>query len=114
MSKIADDVCERVKRLFPYETIIFEHYVYYKNAKLFFDLYIKSLNILIEVQGEQHFKFVKHFHATKENFYAQKRRDNYKVEYSEENNLTLVLFYDKVDKITDELILTRIYEAYNE
>ena len=114
MSKIADDVCERVKKLFPHETIVLEHYIYYKNAKLFFDVYIKSLNILIEVQGVQHFKFVSHFHGTKENFYAQKRRDNFKVEYCGENNLTLVLFYDKMDKITDQLILDRIYEALDE
>jgi len=113
MSKIADDVCERVKKLFPHETIVLEHYVYYNNTKLFFDFYIKSLAILIECQGSQHYKFVSHFHDTKENFYAQKRRDNLKVEYCEENNLTLVLFYDEVDKIDNQLILNRIYEAMN-
>ncbi len=114
MSRIADEVCERVRKLFSHEPIVLEHYIYYKNTKLFFDVYMKSLSILIEVQGVQHFKFVSHFHGTKDKFYAQKRRDNLKVEYCEENNLTLVLFYDKVDKIDDQLILDRIYEAMNE
>ncbi len=114
MSKIADDVCTLVNELFPHETIIFEYYTYYKNSKLFFDIYIKSLNILIEIQGNQHFKFIKHFHGSVEKFYAQKRRDNFKISYCEENNFTLVYFYDKVDKITEDLILERIYEALDE
>lgn len=114
MSKIADEVCEGIKKLFPHETLIFEHYIYYKNAKLFFDIYIKSLGILIEIQGMQHFKFVKHFHGTKEKFYAQKRRDNFKIEYCAENNLTLAYFYDKIDIITEDLILERLYEALDE
>ncbi len=114
MSKIADTVFTCIKEIFPHEVIIPEHYVYYKNARLFFDFYIKSLGILIEVQGEQHYKFVKQFHGTKEKFYSQKRRDNKKVEWCEENNLTLVLFYDKIDKVNNDLILERIYEAMDE
>ena len=111
MSKIAEDVYSGIKSLFPHETIIPEHYVYYKNNKLFFDFYLKGLGICIECQGRQHFEFVKHFHADKETFYAQKSRDNLKVDYCIDNNLTLVYFYDQVDKITNDLILNRIYEA---
>jgi very-short-patch-repair endonuclease len=115
MSKIADDIHTCIKELFPYETIVLEHYVNYKNTRLFFDFYIKSLGVLIEVQGEQHYKFVKHFHSTIENFYGQKRRDNFKLEYLEqEGGLTLVYFYDKVDKINETLVLNRISEALNE
>ena len=55
--------------------------------------------------------FHPHFHGDKEKFYEQKRRDNLKLEYCLDNDLTLVYFYDQVDKITNDLILTRIYEA---
>jgi hypothetical protein len=112
MSKIADDVYIKIKQLFPYDVVLSEYYVYYKGTRLFFDFFIKNLGILIECQGEQHFKFNKHFHSSKEAFYGQKRRDNLKVEYTErKKELTLVYFYDTVDKITNELILNRIYEA---
>lgn len=111
MSKIADDVYVVLKELFPYSYIIKEHYIYFKGTKLFFDFYIKDLNILIEVQGEQHFKFSKHMHGTIENFRGQIRRDNLKIEFCSNNNLTLVFFYDKVDKINKELVLNRLYKA---
>lgn len=114
MSKLAEDVYSGIKRLFPYDPIIPEYYVRFKNIQLFFDFYIKSLGILIECQGRQHSEFVKHFHTDVEAFYAQKRRDNLKLEYCELNNLTLVYFYDTIDNITDNLILKRIYEAMNE
>ena len=113
MSKIADDVYSGIKLLFPYETIIPEYFVNYRNNRLFFDFFIKSLNICIECQGRQHFEFVKHFHGDKEKFYAQKRRDNLKLEYCIDNSLILVYFYDQADVITNQLILDRIYEAMN-
>lgn len=111
MSKLAEEVYEHLKELYPFEKIVKEHYVYFKNTRLFFDFYIKFLGILIECQGQQHFRYVKHFHADNKAFYAQKRRDNLKVEYCDSNNLTLVYFYDKVDIITKDLVLQRIYEA---
>lgn len=114
MSKIADAVHLCILNTFKFEHIIPEFYINYKNNRLFFDFYIKSLGVLVEVQGEQHFKYNKHFHTTVANFYAQKRRDNLKIEYCEENDLTLVYFYDKVDSINEELLLERIYEAMNE
>lgn len=116
MSKMADELYECLTRLFPFENITAEYYINYKNTRLFFDFYIRNMNLLFEVQGEQHYKFVKHFHGTKEKFYGQRRRDNLKLEYLEleENSLTLVYFYDKIDKITDELVLQRISEALDE
>ncbi|MBV5347956.1 hypothetical protein JZU46_07065 [bacterium] len=111
MSKIANDIYSGIKNLFPHDTIIPEYYVNYKNTRLLYDFYIKRISVCIECQGRQHSEFVKHFHGDKEKFYGQKRRDNLKIEYCEENELTLVYFYDTVDKITDELILNRIYEA---
>ena len=111
MSKIAEDVYLILQKEFPFTYIEKEYYVNYKNTRLLFDFYVRTLGILVECQGRQHTEFVKHFHGQVENFYSQKRRDNLKVEYCEENNLTLVYFYDQVDKITNDLILTRIYEA---
>ena len=113
MSKIADDVFNILQQEFPFTYIEKEYYINYKNTRLLFDFYIRNLGILIECQGRQHTEFVKHFHGQVENFYAQKRRDNLKEEYCEENDLTLVLFFDIIDTINKEVVLNRIYEAMN-
>lgn len=112
MSLIADNVYDVLKQLFPHSIIVREHYIYYKGTRLFFDFYMKGLSVYIECQGEQHYKYIKHFHGAVENFRAQKHRDNLKKEYIEEDRgRTLVFFYDKIDKITEELVINRIYTA---
>lgn len=111
MSKIAEDVLYCLKDLFPFETIVEEEYVRFQGSQLFFDYYLKGMRILIEVQGQQHYKFNSHFHKTIENFRASKKRDNLKIAYCEEQDLTLVFFYDKIDTITNDLVLDRIMEA---
>jgi len=111
MSKIADDVYCTLKRLFPRYTIIKEVYVNYKNTRLFFDFYLKEFDVYIEVQGQQHILFNKHFHGTKEKYWAQKNRDNLKIAFVQDNPfLSLVRFYYH-EKITDELIMTKITKA---
>lgn len=113
MSKIAEDVLHSLKDLFPFETIVEEEYVRFKGQPLFFDYYLRGMKILIECQGQQHSKFTKHFHGDINGFRSSKKRDNLKIEYAEEKDLTLVYFYDKIDKITNELVLNRIHEAQN-
>jgi len=36
-----------------------------RNGKLRFDFYLPSIKVLLEVDGEQHFKQVKQFHLTR-------------------------------------------------
>jgi len=111
MSVIANKVYDLIKELFPYNIIIKEYYINYKGTRLFFDFFIKDLGVYIEVQGRQHFNFVKHFHETKEKFLGQKKRDNLKIEYIQENNkLCLVRFYDG-EELDKEKVLYRINEA---
>jgi very-short-patch-repair endonuclease len=113
MSQIAEDVGAILKVLFPFSHIIKEHYIKYKGARLFFDFFVRDLSVLIEVQGQQHFTFNRHMHDNDvSNFRAQKKRDNLKVEYCEENKLCLTLFYYN-DIITEQLVLQRILEAQN-
>ena len=112
MPKTADDVYSVLKKLFPFEVIVPEYYISYKGNRLFFDFYLKDLGVLFEIQGRQHFQFVKHFHGTVDNFRAQKHRDNLKKEYIQLNkDLCLVYFNDEEDSITEGLVLERIYES---
>ena len=114
MSKIANEVYEMLKYLFPLDNVKKEHYVNYKGNRLFFDFYIRPQRLLIEVQGQQHATFVKHFHTDKNAFDAQKKRDNLKIEYVQENpELSFVKFYHE-EKITEDLVKNKVYDAIKE
>lgn len=108
MSKQADKIFQLLKELFPHNRIKAEHYVNYKGKKLFFDFYIHELGVLIEVQGQQHSKFVKHFHGNKEVFLAQKNRDNLKIEYVQNDKFLSLVRFNYDEKITKSLILKKI------
>jgi len=98
MSKLSEDTYILLRKVFPHHTIILEHYVRYKGARLFFDFYIKELNVLIEVQGRQHDEYVAHFHGDRDGYLASKRRDNLKKEYCESNDIVLVEVRKKLNK----------------
>jgi very-short-patch-repair endonuclease len=108
MSQQADEIFQLLKELFPHNRIKAEYYVNYKGKKLFFDFYIRELGLLIEVQGQQHSQFVKHFHGTKEVFLAQKNRDNLKIEYVQGNRLLSLIRFNYNEKVTKELLLKKI------
>lgn len=49
-----------------------------QGERLELDFYIKELESVIEVQGEQHYQFVKHFHGDYAGFRNQQKRDRIK------------------------------------
>ncbi len=110
MSAIADKTGDILTKMFPDRLghrVVREVYVNFKGTRLFFDFYVKELSIYIEIQGRQHTRFVKHFHGDKEAFLKQKRRDNLKIQYVQENNKCLIRFnYD--EDITGDLIMEKI------
>lgn len=113
MSLISNKVYKLLREVFPLNVILKEYYVNYKGTKLFFDFYIKDLGILVEVQGEQHTRFIKHFHEDKQKLIAQKERDNLKIEYAQEKDISFTRFnFD--EKITKELVLRKIFKALEE
>ncbi len=110
MSKLSDEVYDKFKEWYPHFTIRKEHYVNYKGSRLFFDFFIKELNLLIECQGQQHYEFNKHFHGDKQSFIDSKNRDNLKIGYAEENRMAFMsIRYD--DKIDYELMQSSMMKA---
>lgn len=69
------------------------------DCSLPFDIYIPKYSIFCEVQGIQHYKFVKHWHKTKENFEYQQWRDSIKKEYAEQNGYYLEIDLRKIKTI---------------
>ena len=110
MSNLSEELEQSLKRLFPHNILIKEYYVRYMNQRLFFDFYLKDLKILFEVQGRQHCEFVKHFHSDINGFRQSKFRDNLKIQYAEEQGLSLVyVYFDEC--LNDDFLLNRISEA---
>ncbi len=85
--------------------IVREEYVSYRNQKLFLDIFIPQLALVIEVHGRQHEEFVKHFHGSADNFRSYKRRDRLKEEWVAENGYTLIALRSSQLPITPEKLL---------
>jgi len=113
MSEISKQLFDAYKEVFPHLTIVSEKYVIYKGYRLFFDFYIRELNLYIEVQGEQHSKFNKHFYSDAEDFQQQKMRDNLKVEYVQNDPLLHLIRFYHDEVITKALVLKRFNEVFN-
>ena len=60
-----------------------------KNGKFRFDFYLPKENIIIEIDGEQHFKQIKKFQKTRQDFLKQQERDRRKNSYCLANNISL-------------------------
>jgi hypothetical protein len=113
MSEIADKVFSTAKKLFPHLTITKEKYINYKGCRLFFDFYVRELDLYIEVQGQQHYGFNSFFHSSCDDFKAQKYRDNLKIQYIQENSSIRLLRFRYDDKITEKTILKKFHDVFN-
>lgn len=105
MSKLCDQVVEVIREVFPQIRIVREEYVSYRNQKLFLDIFIPQLALVIEVHGRQHDEFVEHFHGSAEKFKSHRRRDSLKEEWVAENGYTLVILRQHQLPITPERLL---------
>lgn len=60
-----------------------------------YDIEVVGKKVLIEIQGEQHLKYIEYFHGTIENFHYQQRKDSYKKRYAESKGYKLIyILYD--------------------
>lgn len=76
---------EHIIKIFQKEKINFEREKTYKDLKqgwYRYDFFIPSLNLLIEVDGEGHFKPINKFHKTRQDFLKAQERDRRKNSYA--------------------------------
>jgi hypothetical protein len=63
-----------------------------KNVLYEYDIYIKTIDVLIEYNGQQHYEFIPFFQKTKSNFKKQVSRDKLKVRLAKKNGKKLIIF----------------------
>nr|DAZ21257.1 MAG TPA: restriction enzyme [Caudoviricetes sp.] len=73
------------------------------NKHMFVDIYIESLNLVIEFDGNQHFRYSKHFHKNKQKFLNSQYRDKLKEKLLCKHNIKLERISYK-DNITNKLL----------
>jgi hypothetical protein len=61
-----------------------------RNEKCFFDFYINTVKLVVEVHGQQHYNFNTLFHTSAQDFLNQRKRDSKKREWCEYNNITYI------------------------
>ena len=61
-----------------------------RTEKLFFDFYLNTVKLVVEVHGQQHYKFNTLFHASAQDFANQRKIDRRKAEWCEYNNITYI------------------------
>ena len=61
-----------------------------RSENFFFDFYINTLKLVVEVHGQQHYRFNTLFHTSAQDFLNQRKRDSKKQEWCEYNNITYI------------------------
>jgi hypothetical protein len=108
--QIESGVAKVLKTYFKENYGAIKEYGNLKNPKtgfsLPFDIYleVEGIKYFIEVQGLQHYKFISHFHKTKENFKYSQHKDKIKKEYAEQNGTFIEIDLRKKKITTEEWI----------
>jgi len=89
VSKGADALRAVVEKIFPNQIIELEHNVADRGS-LFIDIYLPALSIGFEYDGEQHFKYIEHFHGDRRGFANSRKRDLSKDDACVAKDITLV------------------------
>lgn len=96
-SKLHKKAKEVLDIYYPYDTIYEEVSLpgtktSFRSSVLRADLYIPNRNLIVEVHGEQHFKFNKFHYKDKLSFFRAQARDKDKVEWCNINEIRFVTF----------------------
>ena len=72
--------------------VVFEEFIIV-GSRLSLDFYNANKKVAVEVQGDQHTKYVKHFHKNRLQYLEQLKRDQKKLDFCELNDIKLVEVY---------------------
>jgi|TARA_R110000824_G_scaffold106642_4_gene252308 very-short-patch-repair endonuclease len=99
-SKVQNSVKKYLKKYWLHD-IVFEEFPLV-GSRMTFDFYNATKNIVIEVQGKQHTKFVPFMHAnSKMNYLKQLKRDEDKIKFCNLNKIVLLEYFDGDNTLSD-------------
>ena len=78
-----------LKKLFPIDRILEEVYLPGCDS-LYADFFLPLRKIIVEVHGEQHYKYIPFFHGNKLNFFKAQARDRNKRLFCEKNGILYI------------------------
>lgn len=89
-------VRKALRERFPTQRILEE--VYLPGMNLYLDFFLPIEKLAVECQGEQHEKFVEHFHRNQDGFKRSQQRDSVKRQWCDLNNIKLeeITFADDI------------------
>lgn len=82
-----------LKRLYPLEPL-HQEVPLPGSGGLTADFFLSHQRVVVEIHGEQHFKYTPHFHRTRAGFLAALRNDARKAEWCYLNNIKLIVLKD--------------------
>lgn len=88
-SKFHVSARELLQSMYPTDRILEE--VPLPGMRLFGDFYLPLRKMMVEVHGEQHYKYTPHFHGTVQAFMKSKKNDERKKKWCQLNNISLVI-----------------------
>ncbi len=86
-SKLHLEAMAKVEQEFGNYDILHEFPV--AGSKMRFDMFLPQINVAVEAQGEQHDKYVKHFHRNRKKFAQARMRDEKKKSFCIRNQISL-------------------------
>lgn len=97
-SKAQREIFNMLCSMYPNYTIVYEQSIKSLGQRL--DIFIKELGIAIEYDGEQHSKFIEHFHKDIVGFISSGKLDKKKEDFCEENGIIIIRIgpNEKIDK----------------
>jgi hypothetical protein len=109
-------VVSLVREIYPLFTILEEEPVKVevrgRKTTLFLDILIKELNVAIECHGQQHGKYVTHFHGSRDGFAGSQLRDQAKAQQLQDLGYSfVVVHHHEQDRITASELLDRMTKA---
>lgn len=99
-SKFQEEVKKFLKKYWKGDVVFEELKVV--GTRLTLDFFNANKRIAIEVQGQQHFKYIPFFHGNRGNYLNQIKRDVKKIQFCELNEIKLIEIYPK-DELSKEL-----------
>lgn len=108
-------IAKETKTYFEKKYNSISEYKIFKNKKtnhfLPYDIYIPSLNIFIEINGQQHYEYISSWHRNRETFKYSRYKDKLKKRYAEKNGTFIEIDLRKIRDV--EQVIEKIEKVIN-